>query len=436
MASAPSKGDGSPNTARHADRQRHHRGSFRRAHHKDQHDGDAPKLGPLPDNPRVPTGKAVLIDNDADLIDALGRMRQTDGIAYDTEFIGESSYHPLLCVIQLSTVDEIVLVDPLADIDITPIWELLADAAVRKWVHAGEQDLEPVVRHLGRPAANVLDTQIAAGFCHMAYPVSLAKLTAELLGYRPGKGLTFTDWSERPLSGRQLHYAADDVRFLPAMAAILEQRLADAGHADHAQTEADALCSLDRHRFDLDDATGRVKSAGSLTPAQKCVLRELVAWRDQRSRDNDLPPRAFVKDEVLIYLSRKRKLKVSELSGIKFMPRPVAQDFGDEIVAAWQAGTAEAENAPPPPKIPDEPTPTERFHASAFHAAVAALCHSRGIDPDLVASRQETMKIAHRHLSGRSIDGLPMFNGWRGVAVGESVKGLLDGVDVHISWKP
>ncbi|MEM6561052.1 MAG: ribonuclease D, partial [Planctomycetota bacterium] len=360
---APSPAKPAPNrpapnrpTAKHAAKQRHHRGSHRRAHHNAQHDADAPKTGPLPDDPRVPAGKAVLIDNDADLADALGRMTRADGIAYDTEFIGESSYHPLLCLIQLATVDEVVLVDPLAQVDVTPIWKVLADPAVRVWVHAGDQDLEPVVRHLGKPAANVLDTQIAAGFCHMAYPVSLAKLTAELLGYRPGKGLTFTDWSARPLSGRQLHYAADDVRFLPAMAAQLEQRLADAGHTSFAQAEADALCSVAHHSFDLDDATGRVKSAGSLTPAQRQVLRELVAWRDGAARANDLPPRAFVKDEVLISISRKRKIKASDLGGIKFMPRPVAQDFGDEIVAAWQRGTADADNAPPPPPIPDEPT--------------------------------------------------------------------------------
>ncbi|MEM6562756.1 MAG: hypothetical protein AAF656_14225, partial [Planctomycetota bacterium] len=124
----------------------------------------------------------------------------------------------------------------------------------------------------------------------------------------------------------------------------------------------------------------------------------------------------------------------SDLGGIKFMPRPVAQDFGDEIVAAWQRGTADADNAPPPPPIPDEPTPTQRFNASAFHAAVAALCHGKGIDPDLIASRQTTMSVAHRHMAGKSIDHLPMFTGWRGEAVGDDVKALLAGNAFDVTW--
>ena len=101
------------------------------------------------------------------------------------------------------------LIDPLAEIDLVPFWELLADPSVEKIVHAGEQDIEPVVRHLNRPAANVFDTQIGAGFIGLPYPISLSKLIAELTGARLGKGLTFSHW-DQPARRRQfrLRYAA------------------------------------------------------------------------------------------------------------------------------------------------------------------------------------------------------------------------------------
>src|SRR5262249_48948952 len=151
-----------------------------------------------------------------------------------SEFIGELTYVPKLCVIQVATTERVELIDPLADIDLTPFWELIADETVEKVVHAGLQDIEPVVRILNRPAANVFDTQIAAGLAGMTYPLSLSKLVYELVGYKLGKGLTFSHWDQRPLSASQLRYAADDVRYLPAARAELARRLERLHHVAYA----------------------------------------------------------------------------------------------------------------------------------------------------------------------------------------------------------
>jgi ribonuclease D len=134
-------------------------------------------------------------------------------------------------------------------VDLTPFWELLCDPAVEKIVHAGDQDVEPVVRHLNRSPANFFDTQIAAGFCALPYPVSLSKLVMELTGAKLGKGLTFTHWDQRPLSPMQLRYAADDVRYLPAVRAELGRRLEKSHHAGWAKEECEALCDASQYRF-------------------------------------------------------------------------------------------------------------------------------------------------------------------------------------------
>lgn len=412
-------------TDRHARNVRAYRGRHRQQQHHATHEAEALDRLPIPDHPRIPGTPHHVIESDTELREAIDRMRQRDGVAYDTEFIGEASYYPQLCLIQLATTEEVALIDPLAAVDLTPVWELLADPEVRIWVHAGEQDLSPPVRHLGRPAANVLDTQIAAGFCGMAYPVSLAKLTAELVGYRPGKGLTFTDWSQRPLSKRQQHYAADDVRFLPAMGHLLEERLTAAGYLAYAEAETAALCEVQHHTFDPEDATRRVKGMGSLFPGQQVTLRSLVIWRNDAAREADLPPRAFLKDEVLIALARKKKVQLGDLSGIKHMPRPLVSEHGEAILAAHAAGVEAGRDAPPPLPAAEEPTPTERFRASAFHAHFASLCHGKGIDPELIASRQETMALAYAGMAKRPVAEHPILTGWRGEAVGDAVRELL-----------
>src|SRR5580765_2392789 len=157
-------------------RSRHRSRNHEEAHSEDIHD---PAHTSHPHHPHVPQGEAAVITDTASYDELLAHLREAGSFAYDSEFIGELTYIPKLCLIQVATTSRIALIDPLAGLDLMRFWELLADPTVEKIVHAGEQDVEPVVRHLGRDAQNVFDTQIAAGFIGMAYPVALLKLVHE-----------------------------------------------------------------------------------------------------------------------------------------------------------------------------------------------------------------------------------------------------------------
>ncbi len=196
----------------------------------------------IPQHPLISRAPASLINTAEAMGQLLVHLRQTGSFAYDSEFIGELSYHPKLCLIQVATHERVALIDTLADLDLAHFWELLADGSVEKIVHAGQQDLEPVLRHLKKPPANVFDTQVAAGFIALSYPAGLSKLVRELVGVQLGKGFTFTHWDQRPLSAVQMRYAADDVRYLPALRQSIGQKLAELGHVQWAQAECAALC--------------------------------------------------------------------------------------------------------------------------------------------------------------------------------------------------
>src|SRR5207302_2508080 len=127
-------------------------------------------------------------------------------------------------------------------LDLGPFWELICDPSVEKVVHAGSQDLEPVFRLKKCPPANVFDTQLAAGFIGMAYPVSLGKLVREMTGVPLGKGLTFTHWDQRPLSPSHPRYAADHVRSLFAVRDEICQHPDPLGHAALAAAECTTSC--------------------------------------------------------------------------------------------------------------------------------------------------------------------------------------------------
>lgn len=417
--------DGGP-----APQRRNHRSRRRQRNHSDAV-LDLPARQAVPEHPLIPACEPELIVTDDALADLLDHIRDHGAVAYDTEFIGELSYFPRLCLIQLATTERLAVVDAMLDIDLTPIWELLADASVCKIVHAGAQDLEPVVRHLDRAPANVLDTQIAAGMCRLPYPVALAKLVAELLDVNLGKGLTFTSWDERPLSAAHLHYAADDVRYLPALHAALVERLEEAGHLEWAQRECDAICEPSLYKFDPEVQAQRVRSSGGLTGRQRAILTELVTWRDSGAREHDLPPRTFVKDEVLVDLSRKPVKKLDQLDRVRGLPRPVIAGSGRQILDAIERGKER--------KIPKggkhepvaEESPAERFAIDSLFSAVQCYCQGRGVDPSLLANRRE---VARAFRAG-GVKGTRMADGWRAELLGDWVDAFLAGDrQLQLQW--
>ena len=245
-----------------------------------------------------------LITRADELDELLQSLRKAGSFAYDSEFIGELTYLPKLCLVQAASTTRIALIDPLADLDIRPFWELVADPSVEKIVHAGQQDVEPVFRALGRPPANLFDTQIAAGFVGVGYPLSLTKLVYEIVGAKLGKGLTFSHWDRRPLTDHQLRYAADDVRYLPAVRHEIGKRLNGPEQTRWATEESASLAEQALYVFDPETQWLKIRGAGTLAPRNQALLKELTLWRDEAAKAEDVPPRSLLKDEILIDLAR------------------------------------------------------------------------------------------------------------------------------------
>jgi ribonuclease D len=411
-------------------RPQHRAKSHNQAHTEDE----AEDSSQAQDHPLIYKGDANLIATQDDLEQLIRRLREAGTFAYDSEFIGELTYLPKLCLIQVATSQEVSLIDPLAGVELREFWELVADPAIEKITHAGQQDLEPVIRHLNRPGQNVFDTQISAGFVGMAYPVSLSKLVREVIGARLGKGLTFSHWDQRPLSAQQLKYAANDVRYLPAIRAQLGKRLEELGHTAWAAEECAAQCDVGLYRFDPETAYLKVRGAGGLQPLGLAVLKQLVLWRNEAAKQHDVPPRAFLKDEILIDMSREPIKGVEKLSRVRGLPRPVEHAHGAEIVEATRRGLATPAGDMPQSRNIEE-TPTDKHRADALWAVTQCLCIGQKIDPDLVCSRQEIGRLYRQLQAGETPNGLRLLTGWRHKAVASTLLDLMDGkVGVSLGW--
>lgn len=369
---------------------------------------------------------AEMIESQSALDNLLEELEQAGTFAYDSEFIGELNYLPRLCLVQVATTEKVSLIDPMAGVDLRGFWRLICNPKLVKIVHAGQQDIEPVYRALADEGPvtpqNIFDTQIGAGLARMVYPLSLSKLVGEFLPLKLAKGLTFTHWDRRPLSQQQMRYAADDVRYLPAVYAELSRILKEAGHLDAAMEETAARADIRLYNFDPETAWLRIRGAGSLPANGQAILRELTIWRDGAARQADVPPRALIKDEVLLAMAREPIKDVSQLSRIRGLPRPVEVEFGQVIVDLCR-------NAGERPKpqtaghFPAEETPSQRYAIDSMLVLMQTISYSEGIDPGLVGGRADIADVFH-HLTGkgksaRSSADCKLLNGWRKAIIGQ-----------------
>src|SRR5215471_5878717 len=133
---------------------------------------------------------------------------------FDTEFVGEDTYHPRLCLVQLATADRLILIDPMTVGPLDAFWKLVVDPANQVIVHGGREEVRLCRLWGGQTPGNLFDLQIAAGLVGLAYPLGHGTLVHQVLGVQLSKADTLTEWRDRPLTRSQVRYAFDDVRHL------------------------------------------------------------------------------------------------------------------------------------------------------------------------------------------------------------------------------
>ncbi len=183
-------------------------------------------------------------------------------ITVDAEFSAqETTYYPLLCVVQMASAEEAVVVDTLAPgIDLKPFFELMADEKVLKVFHAARQDIEIVWHQSGTIPHPIFDTQVAAMVLGYGDSIAYDQLVERIAGHRPDKTHRFTDWSRRPLTDDQMHYAVSDVTHLREVFAALDVDLKKRGRSDWVSEEMEVLTSPKTYDFHPERAWERLKA--------------------------------------------------------------------------------------------------------------------------------------------------------------------------------
>jgi ribonuclease D len=274
---------------------------------------------------------SIRLANTDDINELVDQLRLADVAYIDTEFHAERQYIPTLFLVQVQPANgDTWLLDPLID----GLLNQAADALVSvPWVlHGGSQDMKLLHREFGRLPETILDTQIGAGLLSVDFPCGFGRLVNRFLGQELQKSATLSDWSRRPLSSDQLKYAADDVHYLPALWKAIDTQLQAKGRAEYARkacadAQAEALAP-----FDADTAWRRIPGSGSLDPRQASVLRELIAWRDERAQQRNQPQRAVLSDGVIRDLAKRQPTSAQQLMDNRRLPRNVRHKLADQLI--------------------------------------------------------------------------------------------------------
>lgn len=351
-------------------------------------------------------------------------------VAVDTEFVGEHSYWPRLCLIQVAAGKTAAAIDPLAGLDLTPLFELLSNPEVTKAFHSARQDLAIFRRISGFVPGPVFDTQIAAMACGFGDSVAYSTLAATLTGASIDKSMQVTDWSRRPLTKRQIEYALADVVHLCGIYEALQGRLKAAARESWIQEEMDQMAREAAADPDPWAAWQRIQVRGA-DARTLAVLREVAAWREDYAARLDIPRPRAARDETLVDIAFRRPRSLAELNRIRgFANVPGNGVAGARILeAVGRAMSVPVEDCPRP-HLRADLSDGVQSQVSLLQALLRIRCDEHGVAQRLVATRPDLEALAADPRGTHAV-----LQGWRAGVFGRDALALLRG-EVAMTGQP
>ena len=369
---------------------------------------------------------ATYIENADSLQAAVERIARHPRIAVDTESNSMYAYRGRTCLIQISTADEDLLVDPLALDDISALADILADASIEKVLHAAEYDLICLKRDFDFDVRGIFDTMAAARVCGYER-IGLGNMLSELLDVPHNKKHQTDDWARRPLPASYRRYAQMDTHYLLPLRDRLHDELAAAGKLGEAyEYFADVTrFEVKSEEFDPDGFWTLVRPR-TLDDKQMAALRELYILRDELAQARDEPPGRMMSNKALLQIAKSMPRKQRDLEAMRGLPRWMVRRHGHEVIEAVRHG-AESQLPLKPPRPPREPNAVAERYNKLYKWRMKT-AQKRGVESDVILSKDTLWQIARRNPHGMDdLGGIIGLGPWRRGAYGKQLLHTLNG---------
>lgn len=362
----------------------------------------------------------LFIDTDAALADFCQAIAGADTLAVDTEFIREKTYYSKLCLIQIATDTQIACIDPLAIKNIDPLLDILYDPNKIKLMHAARQDMEIFYFMRKQLPCPIFDTQIAATVLGFGDQIGYSALIEEFSGIKLDKAHARTDWQQRPLQTAQLHYAADDVRFLLQVYPTIRNKLIELNRLNWLDEDFDILCQPALYEIQEKTLWQRVSGHQRLRGNKLAIVQQLAIWREQQAKQHNRPRKWIMSDDLLIALTKQCPGSPAELKRIRGIPPRLLEQHQDTLLDILAQATRLPSEQWPSLKI-IRTSPAQDAICDAAMGVLRLRAAENKISISALATRKEIEKIVMGERNSS------LLHGWRAELAGDAVLALLQG---------
>lgn len=346
-------------------------------------------------------------------------------ITVDTEFVRETTYWPQLCLVQIGTSTKAVAIDTLApDLDLAPLFALMADPNVLKVFHAARQDLE-IMHYLsgGQVPTPLFDTQIAAMVCGFGENIGYEPLVGTIVGAQVDKSSRYTNWAKRPLTDKQIDYALGDVSHLRTVYEHLQAMMSEKGREHWLDEEMAILGSPDTYAVDFRQSWKRLKPRSD-KPKFLATLRELADVREREAQRRDVPRNRVMRDDTVLELAAAAPQSLEALLAIRGVDKGRAQGaLGAALLEAIRVGAATPKaDCPQLPKRQSKLPGYLTAQVELLRVLLQFQSQEFGVAPKLLANADDLRALAQNPEAD-----LPANSGWRDEIFGQKARALLAG---------
>ncbi|OFZ18339.1 MAG: hypothetical protein A2X94_12355 [Bdellovibrionales bacterium GWB1_55_8] len=350
----------------------------------------------------------------AEIEQLAARLKDCDLISFDTEFIREQTFFPVVELIQVATDDESWLVDANAfkkgyapgpqggfNQGLSPLLEIFENQKILKIVHAAQGDEECLYTSFGRLASPTLDTAVAASLCGYGDGIGLGRLLKLGLDVTIKKGHSRTNWSVRPLPEQLIQYAHEDVKHLVALGRKLLTRLDELGRREWALELSSKWSDPRLYEPDVDGIAAKLIRGGHLDRKAQAVLLQLVRWREERVRQLNLPRRWVADDSVLLDLARVRPKDIAHLGAFRGLNKGELRNSGEALLKAIEnAGAIDERLKTLTSERQDAPNPDESQVLDLVRFYVGILADRHRIAAKHLATAAQLLPLLRNKIEG------------------------------------